>query len=316
MRYVFDNETSFDVIKARMYTDLPNRVIILDGSAKYSTTKWDGFTIYQVDAHSQILYDRITLHPFAGNPTKTNVRETFGEFADHIVECITSKPVKEVCIISNKLQPEALEESERFNAFLSHFQSKGIEIVKLFRGTVIGSNLARSSDTLCIFSSIFDGIGPTALRTALRTGQSIAADRLWSYRTVSQKDGSTAVVKNPRLRDGFLDPELNETFLRLYANELIQYILRGRARNYADETEDVFFYSTGDLINEELRSQLPGVQFAGASGLEKLHSMTRDQLESISLRALAGLFGYQSPNEKTSRDLRRLRDLVYIDKFG
>lgn len=316
LRYVFDNETSFDVAKSRVYTDLPNRLVILDGSARYSNTAWDGFRIFQVDAHSEISFENISLHPFKGNPTKANVRETFGDFMDFIQNSTAGKPVKEICLITNKPKDDGLEKSERFQAFLASCEGKGIHVVHLHRGTVIGSNAARSSDTLCIFTSIFDGIGPVALRTALRTGEGITADRIWAYRRKRQKDGTTKVVKNPRLRHGFMDPAMNETFLRQYADELLQYVLRGRARNYAGESEDVYFYSTGDLINEEIRSQLPGVQLAGDTGTEKLWAMTKTELENISARDLAVLFGYSDNlNEKTSRELRRVRDFVYVKRF-
>jgi len=335
-RYVFDNSSdivknednekqnvvkieTYDVIKSRIYCDLPNRIIILDGSAIFSNTCWDGFTIYQIDIHKQILFDNVTLHAFNGNPTKNSVKAKFPQYAD-MIESFLDKNLKnetaELCIISNKQKEDALEQTKRFKNFISFCEDRKMKTINLYRGTVIGSNQARNSRLIAVLASMFNGVSETVLRTALRLNCGIEAEQIWNYQRIDGKNGVNVTRKVVRMNNGFEDESLNETFLRTYADEIIQYILRGRARNYTGETEDVFYFSIGEMINEEIRAYLPGVQFAGDSGMKKLREMTKEQIEGVSARELAEMFGYSSKNDATSNELIRYRDMIYLEKIN
>ena len=310
-------QKTYDVIKSRIYCDLPNRIIILDGSAIFSNTPWKGFTIYQIDIHKQILFDNVILHTFKGNPTITNVKSKFPQYADMIENDLKGRQPVEICIISNKQKEDSLEQTKRYKEFIKAFEDKNIKVKNLYRGTVIGSNLARDSHMIMVLASMFNGISETVLRTALRMDCGIEADKIWDYQLIDGKNGANIKRKVPKMNYGFEDSDLNETFMRTYADEIIQYILRGRARNYKGESEDVFFFSTGNLINEEIRTYLPGVQFAGDSGMKKLRDMTKEQIEDVSARELAEMFGYAShPNNDIVNELIRYRDMVYLEKIN
>lgn len=288
---------SYNFMAGEVNINSPVQTIILDGSAKLQSIKWNDFTILECDQLKQS-YPNTTIHCILQNPTQSNLADR-GNFeailnaTDHHVQTNST-----ALLFTNKNWQDNQNLYGNISRLLRLIHQKGCSLITLSRGEHIGSNSGREADISIIAMSLFSKISTYVLRTAIVLDEEIEKDRIWNVRTTQ---GKTTII--PRFsRDGsFFDKKINTEYLKSLERDLYQAILRGCIRDDSSaEYKVIALVSIPQLINL-LKMDLPdaiinfvdneilNLYFQGYSET-KISQMTgiprgtvRDQISKISL---------------------------------
>ena len=288
---------SYNFMAGEVNINSPVQTIILDGSAKLQSIKWNDFTILECDQLKQS-YPNTTIHCILQNPTQSNLADK-GKFeailnaTDHHVQTTST-----ALLFTNKNWQDNQNLYGNISRLLRLVHQKGCSLITLSRGEHIGSNSGREADISIIAMSLFSKISAYVLRTAIVLDEEIEKDRIWNVRTTQ---GKTTII--PRFsRDGsFFDKKINTEYLKSLERDLYQAILRGCIRDDSSaEYKVIALVSIPQLINL-LKMDLPdaiinfvdneilNLYFQGYSET-KISQMTgiprgtvRDQISKISL---------------------------------
>jgi hypothetical protein len=317
-RLVFDGGESFSILRSSVLCCLPNRVVILDGTARYSNVKWPDFKIVSLEEHSKLRFDNVSIHPKLGNSTRKHIKQSFGEFSSEVLFWINERQrntgkALSVSLLSNK---DDIDKWPELNSLQRDLIKTGNQVINLEQGSIIGSNEGRDTEVVLIVVSMFTSLDDYCLRTVLRTGENLKKEDIWKIRNVPAKEGRPAYTETSVNMDkGFVCEAIDDTFRRHYANVMIQYLMRSRARRYDGRPVNVFCYVADEWLYEELMRVLPGIRIAGYNGslLNKLKAMPKERLENMEDAELTQLAGITTKyNQRVMRDLRR--KLVYAWK--
>jgi hypothetical protein len=284
-RYVIANGTSHDWIKSIHYNDLPNRVVQLDGSARFSQTEWTGFSIVRLREHQCINFSNLVLHAHFANPTKRRMEADWEEYESRIVTFLSDQSNHSVFIAHNKEMGELAEKVDKLTSWIG--DNVNGEHVRLSRGRIVGSNEASHCDVAVIVSSIFTSVSDYVLRCALSEGNEVRSGRIWKL----SDDGTY----HPDMYHGFNDPGIDLAFRRQYVNELYQTMMRIRLRRYDQEPYHVFAFISDYWLIEELNRIMCSYTIDGEEdlvrGFRALEDLPIQKLETISGRELQKRLG-------------------------
>jgi len=222
---------------------------------------------------------------------------------------VNHTPEEKICLLHHKDADtdEAWGEFQAYRDQLEQlYRCDNVKTIPL--GQIIGSNEGRDAAYVGIMTSLFTSIPDCVLRTCLRTGKPVPWDAIWKQ---VQRKSAKYPNRLPQLDRGFRDPDLNETFLRIYIDRLVQFMMRGRARNYDGKRTDVVCWMPNRWAIEELKRMLPGIQVHGDEFIEGLERMTRDQIAELSnsdIRKLAHC------SKRDERKYRRIAARYYFGK--
>jgi hypothetical protein len=330
-RFVADNcDGSWTFVRCKLANCPRNRTIILDGSAIYSNVEWEGFEIWRVREQSEIGFGNVTIHAVRGNPTKNNMEKNWGAFTERIQAGLREgDPAagNRVALLCNKgaMEKEELSHVKELRDWLAE---NGYQVTEMFKGRIIGSNAGNDCGAVIVGTSVFNNITYYLLQTMLRTRQIISEDEVWNVffeahegtDELGQKVKRTEKKRFPRMRDGFIEERLNQTFIRQYCATLYQYILRSRARRYQGDSVDVFAFVPGNWAFEEIRRMMPGINIVGgeADKLDRLRKLTKQQMETINDSDLLELEGYDGKPDGDGKMVKAARErlsFVYAEKL-
>jgi hypothetical protein len=273
-RYVMKHKDGYQWTKDRVLRQCDNKMIILDGSAIYSSVKWDGFQILQAKEHQAIRYEGGVIHARKGNPTKSRLLSDIDDWIDSIMNDIEPAS-KQVFIASNKVPEKKVQDAIDK---LSEYVGKGY-VKTLYRGSIVGRNDAKDCETAIIAMSLFTTLQDYVLRTALVEGKGIDESRIF---------GNNNQVM---MHQGFDDSMIDREFRRKYIDELYQTLMRTRARNYQGETWEAYCHIPDMYTLIELERKMKGIVFADCNDADVkafnfLKDMSIDELHDISDKEL------------------------------
>jgi hypothetical protein len=248
----------------------------------------------------------VSLHVVKGNATKKCLRKAGKNQAptpgDRVRELLLQyrKEGKQICVVGNKNLTSMRDD-------VGFLEDENENLVYLTRGNAIGSNEARDTSTVICMASVFRTVPDIVLRAMMRTGWGVEDREIWN--------GS-----NVRLRNGFDAPILDETFRRIYANEVYQHVMRSRARYHAgDEVLGIVVSPSSQYIHA-LSMMMPDIKVYEQSfvdmalfkRVEVLHEKVGHEAAGhMSMRELA-----KKLETKTSaaarREVWRMMRLVYF----
>jgi len=305
MRTQYHENTTFSWIKDRFLCDLPNRMVILDGSAQYSNTAWKDFTIFRSSEHRQQRYQNVTIHFMGRHPTKSSLLAKRPPFISAIEVFLHTHPDAKPFIVTNKLGNDP--ELEPIQTYTNNLTSRGA--IHLQRGFVIGSNEARECNVAILMMSTFTNLADYVLQAALVDNTEINESRIYTC--------EAGQVKRPRMRgEGFEDPSIDREYRRSYINELYQTIMRGIIRQHPEEEYHVFCFldSWGMLV--ELEKLLPGFKLqaieetAHSEGMMGYMTVRDECPENLSYRSLARILRKSRGGAEKLQTLREYRALL------
>jgi hypothetical protein len=252
--------------------------------------------------------------------------QAFGCFLDmvshlavHITEEQASKLTEPYKTVHKLLFPNPRFTFEYLSRSLDEKIKPDNDVVVLEKGSIIGSNEGCNTESVLIVVSVFTSLADYCLRTVLRTGLPLSKEDIWKLRDVKGTEATEAhKEQSVNMVKGFCNRFLDETFRRQYAQELIQMLMRSRARQYNGKGVNVFPYIPDDWVFMELKAMLPGIIIAGydGNGMDRLMKMSKERLADMTNAELMKIFGKYNlnQNETTKRELRR--KLVYAYRFG
>lgn len=229
----------YGILTDRNVWDMPPKCVMLDGSARYTQVKWEGFTLYDGGMAS---VKGLKVHIVKGNPTKSSLedqdrKKLFDDFCQEVIE--EAKP-SQVVYAENK--------GDRT------FTAPTPNALRAFRGTdTRGSNDFLTADCMVVVMALFTDVMDYALRAALATGGPIECSAIW-------KKTPRGIVPNLH-KNGFIDTRLQLAFTRQAVDELYQAIMRIGVRKYDGGEYTVVCRLPDRLSIKELKGRLPGAEF-------------------------------------------------------
>lgn len=250
-RFVMKSSDNLKFIKPAVeVADLPNRIIILDGSAEYSSVVWDGFTLYRLKEH-QHEYPNLILHVIPCNPTKVQLQKRMAEWMSAVDAIAARNPTAEVILCTNKDENVPVVVRQ----FVEQVKAKHPHLILMYRGSITGSNAGCKAGGCIIAMSLFTDVSDYALRAALAHWEEIEPERIWTPQG------------KPKMHSGFDDPQVNAEYRRRYVDEAYQTLMRGVVRTNPDAEYHVVLAIDGLDMLVELEKLIPKfrVEVAGDS---------------------------------------------------
>ena len=91
-----------EFIRSTVDLDLPNSIIVLDGSAAYSPIRWKGFTILRVKEHRQCVYPNVEVRAVPYNPTKKQLAKHIDLLKTDVSGFLNQNPAAKIFVASNR----------------------------------------------------------------------------------------------------------------------------------------------------------------------------------------------------------------------
>lgn len=311
-RYVIlsDDLQTATWIKSNILCPLPNKIIMLDGSAIYSNVKWDGFNIYTLQKNNLPTYENLTINALLKNPTQATLAKVFDDLAKSYETWAKKHKKARTWIASNKDAITCVKE----------WKKKHKDILEGFHGSIIGSNLYKDCDSAIMATSLFTSVEDYALRAAVANKEDINTNRIW-------KQSGKKLVPHMKL-GGFVDNKINLEFKRYYSDIMYQYIMRGNIRIDSNADHSVFCCVGGFENVLELSRLLPGAKIIPIDDNSKILGLVEayekikaiHDLKSISINELLKALGmtknanrYDFAQELRELELKRRE---YLQKMG
>lgn len=249
------------------FPSIHNRIVILDASASVSPCVFEGFTILKAKEHKKIEYGKMELFVQQGFPSKNHIERIAPEYLIKAREFIGKTPHL-IFLASNKGMEKMPKTKRAIDDFRKKVAKNGSSVTILTRGSIVGSNEVRDSDTAVIVMSEFSTIADIVLKTSLIEGKEVNQDRI--MKMVCGK-------WRPRInRRGFEDPGLNDVARRLQLDETYQILMRTRARKHQNEQVKGIIVGCDLSFILALRLILPGVYIDGCGPDIEFYQKLRD----------------------------------------
>jgi hypothetical protein len=284
-------------VRSTIELDVPNRILILDGSATFSPVAWRGFTILRVTQHRQRRYPNIQIRALPYNPTKRQLTAHINQLQSDVGSILSANPSAKVFVASNRNMSKLVNVQRMVNNLRSRPAT-----VHMTRGSVTGSNAARGCDCCVIAMSLFTSVADYVLRACVATGaQEISADRIWRN-------------KRPKMRQGrFDDEDIDTQYRRQYIDELYQAVMRGVVRLDPEAHYTVLAFVPALWMAMELEQLLPGFRLVGVGNTSmsrQLNGYTYLREHGLagisSYPRLAQIMGYSGMNGRIREELTTL----------
>ena len=239
MRFAFTEEDSLtkengfkklSFSRNRLDLDIPNPVYVLSASAKYSMVKWEGYTVIQSAKPKDA--SGVQVYAYPCNSTKHKVEKEAWDFCKHCLSIIKTNGRKNICLALNKEVTQTKELKAAIQWLQRECVKLGCVVSIANRGSIIGRNDWLDSDCVIIAYGLFTSLSNVVLKASLAEGSPIEESRIWEHK-------ESGVEWQPRMTKGLTDPALREIDRRMFADEVYQVGLRGVARNWQGDSQDV-----------------------------------------------------------------------------
>ena len=269
------------LVRNRLNWTLPNDVYVLNASSRFGLAEWEGFTV--VRSQEQREADGVTVYAFQANHTKHRMDKEARDFLKYALDLVKTNGRSKVLLATNKEDTRSKEVDAAVTWFKAECAKVGVEVSEAERGSIIGRNDWRDSDCVILGYGLFTSVSNLVLKQSLVEGVEIDGARIWDTKTIESVE-----VRQPRIKKGFVDAGLRETDRRLFADEVYQVGLRGRARNWKGDTMDVITIAPSLDYVIPLTQVLPEARIVFDS-LEVTGIKTEDLLKGD--KELTGVFG-------------------------
>jgi len=220
------------------------QTIILDGSARNQSVKWNGFKIYECD-ELRVNNPNTTIHCLSHNPSQAKIANStvFGALSDIALNII--KGGEQVLIFSNKQMNKKIQ-SQVANLIMT-IAGKGCSITYLPRGQHIGSNKGMAAESTIITMSLFTTVADYVLRACVFNDTDIAHEEIFN------EQGMPKFNKNGHWDNAMIQDQ----YIRTLERDLYQAILRGCIRNNPATDYNVIALISSPEIISTLQEDLP-----------------------------------------------------------
>lgn len=289
----------------RLNWTLPNDVYVLSASARFGLAQWDGFTV--VRGKDQKEAEGVTVYGYAMNSTKHRMDKEVSDYLKYAFGLVKANGRENVLLALNKEDNQSQAVKTASAWFKKECSKLGVKVMEAERGSIIGRNDWRDCDCVILGYGLFTSVSNVTLNQSLVEGKEIGGARVWDVKTIDGKE-----VKQPLIRKGMVDKALRETDRRLFADDVYQVGLRGRARNWEGETMDIITSAPGIDYLIPLGQVLPGCKLH-LEGLDLSSIKTEDLLKND--KELTKVFGMKSKKQECKETARELAQDILTERM-
>ena len=229
------------------------QTIILDGSARNQSVKWNNFKIYDCP-QLKVRYPNTTVSCISQNPTQTRLSkpEIFQTLSDEAL--MNMKAGDTVLTFTHKDMSNKSAMLRNYNQMKTEITAKGANIKELTRSQNVGSNEGRNCINTVISMALFTDAADYILRACVFNDCEISHAEIW-------KNKSLWFEKN----NGWHNPLIQEQYVRTLERDLYQAIMRGCIRDNPQAEYTVTALISNPEVLATLADDLPDAKFTLAN---------------------------------------------------